>query len=88
MEPTYSVRQARAAITDILNRAEAGDSTVITRNGRPVAAVVPIDDYDALERAEDEVLAREATRILAQEGDGPRHALAEVLADIFGEPAA
>lgn len=88
MEPTYSVRQARAAITDILNRAEAGDSTVITRNGRPVAAVVPIDDYDALERAEDEMLAREATRILEREGDGPRHTLAEVLTDIFGEPAA
>ena len=34
---------ARKHLPDILDRAAKGESTVVTRRGRPVAAVVPIN---------------------------------------------
>ncbi|MEV7417540.1 hypothetical protein [Streptomyces sp. NPDC089919] len=45
-------------------------------------------EYDALEEAADAALARRALRTLADEGDGPRATLAEVLADIRGAAVA
>ncbi|WP_209518698.1 type II toxin-antitoxin system prevent-host-death family antitoxin [Streptomyces syringium] len=69
--------------TDPINRAEQGTPTVITRNGAPVAALVPIADFDALEAAADELLAREAEAVLAE--GGPTATMAELLADLFAE---
>lgn len=37
--------QARSQLPDLLAAAEKGRSTIITRHGRPVAALVPIDAY-------------------------------------------
>ena len=51
-----------------------------------MAAIVPIEEYNALEAAADEVLACKALQTLAELGDAPRATLAEVLADIFGPP--
>ena len=81
MDDAVNVREARAHLADLINEAEAGDSTVITRNGVPVAAVVPIAEYQALEDAADELLAREA----AQHLDDPTVSMAELLADLFAE---
>jgi prevent-host-death family protein len=47
----YSIRMSKATgaeaarkhLPDILDRAAKGETTVVTRRGRPVAAVVPID---------------------------------------------
>lgn len=36
--------EARNQLPDLLAAAERGRSTVITKHGRPVAAIVPIDD--------------------------------------------
>ncbi|UCM88473.1 type II toxin-antitoxin system Phd/YefM family antitoxin [Streptomyces marincola] len=80
---TVTVREARAHLTDHIDRAEEGVPTVITRHGAPVAAVVPIADYEALEEAADIVLAREAEAVLA--AGGPTVPMAEVLADLFTE---
>lgn len=82
-ENTVTVREARAHLADHINRAEEGTPTVITRNGEPVAAVVPIADFNALEEAADILLAREAEAVLAQ-GD-PTVTMAELLADLFTE---
>ncbi|MEU5701976.1 type II toxin-antitoxin system Phd/YefM family antitoxin [Streptomyces aurantiacus] len=82
-ENTVTVREARAHLADHINRAEEGTPTVITRNGEPVAAVVPIADFDALEEAADVLLAREAEAVLAQ--GGPTVTMAELLADLFTE---
>jgi len=42
--PTESVRDVRSHLADVVDRADRDDqSTVITRRGKPVAAVVPID---------------------------------------------
>jgi prevent-host-death family protein len=81
MSESLSIREARAGFAAILSRAEAGEATVITRNGTPVAALVPMSDYDALEDAADELLAREALQHLGE----PTVAMAEVLADLFKE---
>jgi prevent-host-death family protein len=38
--------EARNQLPDLLDAAEKGQPTVITRHGRPVAALVPIEAYD------------------------------------------
>ncbi|MCX5169504.1 type II toxin-antitoxin system Phd/YefM family antitoxin [Streptomyces antibioticus] len=80
---TVTVREARAHLAEHINRAEEGTPTVITRNGAPVAAVVPIADFEALEEAADVLLAREAEAVLAE--GGPTVSMAELLADLFSE---
>ncbi|MFF5959964.1 type II toxin-antitoxin system Phd/YefM family antitoxin [Streptomyces luteogriseus] len=80
---TVTVREARAHLAEHINRAEEGTPTVITRNGAPVAAVVPIADFEALEEAADVMLAREAEAVLAD--GGPTVSMAELLADLFSE---
>lgn len=82
-ESTVTVREARAHLADHINRAEQGASTVITRHGVPVATVVPISDFDALEEAADVLLAREAEAVLTE--GGPTVSMAELLADLFTE---
>ena len=39
--------EARNQLPDLLAAAEEGQSTIITRHGRPVAALVPIEAYGA-----------------------------------------
>ncbi|HWG05496.1 MAG TPA: type II toxin-antitoxin system Phd/YefM family antitoxin [Beijerinckiaceae bacterium] len=41
--------EARNQLPDLLDAAEKGRSTVITRHGRPVAALVPIEAYGAVQ---------------------------------------
>jgi prevent-host-death family protein len=40
--------EARNQLPDLLAAAEKGRSTIITRHGRPVAALVPIGRHDAV----------------------------------------
>jgi prevent-host-death family protein len=42
--------EARNQLPDLLEAAEQGRSTVITRHGRPVAALIPIAAFDAAGR--------------------------------------
>ncbi len=44
--------EARNQLPDLLEAAEKGQSTIITRHGRPVAALVPIGAYGAAVRQE------------------------------------
>lgn len=82
---TISVRDARAHFAQIIDRATHGGATVITRGGRPVAAVVSMGDYNALEDAIDEYLARQADQLAATEDGQPRYTMSEIVADIFDE---
>ncbi|AEW94463.1 MULTISPECIES: type II toxin-antitoxin system Phd/YefM family antitoxin [Streptomycetaceae] len=82
-ENTVTVREARAHLADHVDRAEEGTPTVITRNGAPVAAVVPIADFEALEEAADVLLAREAEAVLTEAG--PTVTMTELLAGLFAE---
>ena len=50
-----SIREARSHLAEIVDRADRGDEpTIITRRGREVAAVVPIELLHQFRRWEDE----------------------------------
>ena len=70
-----------------ITRAQNGSPTVITRNGEPVAAVIPIEDFNVLEDAIDRYFSREADRDLAENPDSPTYSMSEVVAAIFEEDA-
>jgi prevent-host-death family protein len=84
-DSTMTVRDARAHFAGIITRAQNGSPTVITRNGAPVAAVVPFEDFNVLEDAIDRYFAREADRDLAEDPDARTYSMSEVVAEIFGE---
>lgn len=50
MSKTLTASEAKAQFDEALRDAEAGDSVVITRRGRPIAAIVPIGDLTELTR--------------------------------------
>jgi antitoxin YefM len=50
MTKTVPVREFRSNLAELLSDvADRRDHVVVTRNGRPAAALVPIDEYQALE---------------------------------------
>jgi prevent-host-death family protein len=80
-----NVRDVRAHFAEVLTRAQNGSPTVIMRNGEPVAAVVPIEDFNVLEDAIDRYFAHEADRDLTENPDAPTCSMSEVVAAIFEE---
>jgi prevent-host-death family protein len=42
------LREAKAALSAVVDAAERGEATTITRHGRPAAVVVPVVDADRL----------------------------------------
>jgi prevent-host-death family protein len=58
---TIPVRDFRSNLAQVLSDvADRRDHVVVTRNGRPAAALVPIDEYEALEETA-EILSDAAT---------------------------
>ncbi|GAA4629138.1 type II toxin-antitoxin system Phd/YefM family antitoxin [Actinoallomurus vinaceus] len=48
--------QARAELAELVNRVGyTGERIVLTRHGRPLAALVPVEDLEALERRPAEI---------------------------------
>ena len=67
MSDTLNSTDARENLADVLNRvAYAKDRVRITRRGKEVAAVVPIEDLELIERLEDEIDVREAEKALRE----------------------
>ena len=61
-----SVSEARQDFAEIVNRAAYGGERVrVVRRGRAVAAIVPIEDLEILERLEDELDLQAALEALA-----------------------
>ena len=61
---------ARAELAEIVARARfQGMRTVLSKNGKRMAAVVSIEDLETLERLEDESDLAEAKRVLADSKD-------------------
>jgi prevent-host-death family protein len=81
---TLSTGAARDKFAEVLNRAAFGkERVVLTRRGKPLVAVVPIEDVELLEELEDRADADEARAALAawrSEGS-PSASLDEVLAE-------
>ena len=50
MAKTVPVREFRTKLNELLSDvADRRDHVLVTRNGKPAAALVPIDEYEALE---------------------------------------
>jgi prevent-host-death family protein len=60
---TLPVSELRGDISEIASRVGyAGERVVLTRHGRRIAALVPLDDLERLERLERSERARPRTR--------------------------
>ena len=56
MENAIPVTEARDVLGDVVGRVQYGrERIVLTRHGRPAAAVVPMSDYEVLESIENEI---------------------------------
>lgn len=72
MNATVSAGQLRQHLADMLNRASyAKDRIVVERNGKPVAAIISLDDLETLEALEDAADAHAADEAKAEGGAMP-----------------
>ena len=79
MISTISTAGLREALSDILGRVRhKGERVVVTRSGKPVAVIIPIDELKALERLEDDHFASMAD---AAKEEGVFYDLEDVLGD-------
>jgi len=62
-----SVSEARETFADVVNRvAYRNERVLVTRRGKPIAAIVPMEQVAYLERAEDEYDLRMAQEALEE----------------------
>ena len=65
MSPNLTASATRQNFADILNRAAyGGERIIVHRRKKPVAAVVPIEDLELLEKIEDRIDIAEARKRL------------------------
>jgi prevent-host-death family protein len=50
MEKSLSVAEAKATFSACIRKVESGEAVLITRHGKTVAALVPADELERLER--------------------------------------
>lgn len=82
MTVSEPVREARAHFGDLIDRALRDEATVITRNGKEVAAVVPVETLHKFRLLEDE-----ADRRAIQETLNDRtYSLEEVMRETLDRP--
>ncbi len=76
---TMTAAGARSQFSEVVNRtAFGGERVVVTRRGKPLAALVPIEDLALLEELEDRVDARDfrvARKAARREAAVPWHEL-------------
>ena len=65
--PTLDLSRARALFTESVNRVNyRGERIVIKKHGRPVAALVPIEDLELIRELEDRIDLADARKALAE----------------------
>ena len=80
-----TIRQVRDHIADVVDRADRDDSpTVITRRGREVAAVVPIEMLRRYQRLEEQEILRLVRERMAD--PSPGIPMEQVMAEILEGP--
>jgi len=83
---TASVRELRDALADYIDRAERDDEvTIVTRRGREVAAVVPVQVVKEWRQWEEERFAALIDERMAA-SDGTGATLEEVMAETLARP--
>ena len=64
-----SISEARDVLGQLVGRVQYGhERIVLTRPGRPAAAIVPMDDHQTLERLENEIDVADALAALHEPG--------------------
>lgn len=48
MDKTYSIAEARDALTGLIHRVEEGEPIQLTRRGKPVAVLISVAEYQRL----------------------------------------
>ncbi|MCD5315261.1 type II toxin-antitoxin system Phd/YefM family antitoxin [Kineosporia babensis] len=81
--PRISVREARAHLADVVDKAERDQPTVILRRNKPVAAVVPLDVLKHYLELEE----REISRIVDERTKAQSSDRAVPLEDVLSETA-
>ena len=72
MAARLSISDARENLSDIMNRVRyRGERVILRRHNRDVAAVVPIEDLEALQRMEDEADGKDALKARKEPGAIP-----------------
>ena len=67
---TLTTAQARDHFADLLNRTSyAKERVVLTRHGKRIAAMVPLEDLELLELLEDRLDVGQARNVLAEAGE-------------------
>lgn len=87
MSKTVPVKELRAELADLLDQvADRREHIIVTRRGRPAAAIVPIDEYEGLEETaeilSDPAAVRAIQRGLADLKAGRTATLEELRADL------
>jgi len=87
MAKTIPVKELRADLAELLDQvADRREHVIVTRHGRPAAAIVPIDEYESLEETaeilSDPAALRAIQRGLADLKAGRVSTLDEVRADV------
>ena len=73
MSSKLTASEARQNFSDILNRAKFGGERVLVHRGKkPVAAIMPVEDYEFLEELEDRRGAALTYGQSVEESSGPR----------------
>lgn len=74
----------RNTLGDVVNRVGFGhERATITKNGKPVAALIPIEDLELLDRLEEQA-DLEALRQARAQDDGTRIPLRDFIASLEG----
>jgi prevent-host-death family protein len=82
MDAIASVSEARDSFADVVDRADRDDvPTIITRRGREVAAVVPIEVLREWRAWEEE----RVVRLVAERANEPTYPLEQVMSEVLGE---
>lgn len=69
---TINSKQARQDFADNINRVAYGyERLTITRHGKEVAALIPIEDLEFLEELEEELDRKAIDEALEEQGDDP-----------------
>jgi prevent-host-death family protein len=63
-----TIASVRSNLGSLVSRASHGERIPILRHGKPVAAIVPIDDADFMDEKEDAELAKIAKTALREKG--------------------
>jgi prevent-host-death family protein len=76
------LREARGRFGELVEHAQHEDPVVLTKHGKPVAAIVPIDLLEAFERFEEERIAR----LIDERRNSPTVSYDEVLDETLARP--